>query len=406
METNTGIGKKELFGIIQKIHASPYRIVLSVTGGGSLAIGELLRHGSGSSTLLEALVPYDKKSLEDFIGMEPDSYCSGETARKMAMASFERSLKISYNKRNIETEHVIGIGVTCKLARNEGEREGREHEIYLASQSLLQTTESHLTLQDKKTREEEEDITALFIIRKIAQLCSIDENNSQSTSLIPEFRNIKTRVSEVSPDVGGLLKTTLLKSGEAANQAINISSIGNVPGNETLKTKMIFAGSFNPCHKNHIEMARTAFRMYGFPVCFEISLANVDKAPIDFISLKYRLHSLEKYKSEEFMGDIFLTNTPLFADKATLFPGSCFLIGADTLNRTFNENYYRKDETKNSLLEHFKTLKVRFLVFRRKNVEFSMNDDIRDICKIVKLSEYEDDGTSSTQIRKESTNIA
>lgn len=393
---------KELKGIIREIHASPYRIVLSITGGGSQAIGELLRHGDASATLLEALVPYDKNALTDLIGREPDRYCSEETARKMAMASFQRALKLIERENDIETQHLIGIGVTCKLVRNESEREGRKHEIYFASQSLLQTTATHLTLLERRTREEEENIASLLIIHKIAQLCNVDISSIRALFSAPESKNIKNRVAYVSPDIGNLLVNTLLHGDEATDHAINISTSEE---NKALNPRIIFAGSFNPCHKNHIEMARTAFKMYGFPVCPEISLANVDKPPIDFISLEHRLHSLGRHVPEDFMGDIYLTNAPLFADKATLFPGCCFLIGADTLNRTFNERYYREGETKNSLLEHFKALKVSFLIFQRKGIEFAIDDEIRDICKVVELTDYEDDGTSSTQIRKKNNEM-
>lgn len=400
--TNMGNEDNELREVVQKIHASQYRIVLSITGGGSQAIGELLRHGDGSATLLEALVPYDKNALTDLIGREPESYCSEETAREMAMASFERALKLSNRDKDIQTRHLIGIGVTGKLVKNESEREGRKHEIYCASQSFLKTTVTHLTLLERRTREEEENIASLLIIHKVSQLCNIDTSGMQALFSAPEFKDIRNKVASVSPDIGNLLVNTLLQGKEASNQAINISTPVK---NKALQPGIIFAGSFNPCHKNHIEMARTAFKKYGFPVCPEISLANVDKPPIDFISLEYRLNSLKRYMSEDFVGDVYLTNTPFFADKATLFPGCYFLIGADTLNRTFNNKYYREGETKDSLLELFKAQNVRFLVFQRKGVKFTIDEQIRDICKVVRLTEYQDDGTSSTQIRKKNTEI-
>ncbi|TGC07887.1 hypothetical protein [Methanolobus halotolerans] len=387
---------EELLKVIQQIHASKYRIVLSVTGGGSGAIFELLRHGKGSATLLEALVPYGKNALKYLIGREPDSYCSEETAREMAMASFERALKLCNKEGSTNTGNIIGIGVSCKLLRGEDERYGRKHEVHIASQSFLQTTATCLTLLENRSREEEEDIVSLLIIYRIAQLCKIESNGIRSLLMIPEFGYITNKIAEVSPDIGYLLVNTLLQE-EAEKISLGIS---NLPGNNTSHPGMIFAGSFNPFHKKHAEIARTAFKKCGFPVCLEISLANVDKTPIDFISLKYRLHSLEEYMSEEFMGDVYLTNTPLFEGKATLFLGCCFLIGTDTLNRIFNEKYYREGETKESLLGYFKARKVHFLVFQRKDVDFDIDDDIRSICEVVKLNEYEDDGTSSRHIRK------
>ncbi|WP_406656990.1 hypothetical protein V7O62_00160 [Methanolobus sp. ZRKC2] len=403
MEKNMDIVEKKFLGIIQEIHKSPSRIVLSITGGGSGAIDKILRYGGGSATLLEALVPYDKNALTDFIGREPGNYCSEETAREMAMASFERALKINHKEKGTDTRNIIGIGVTCKLVTSDNEREGRKHEVYFASQSFLQTTSTRLTLLKKRTREEEEDITSLFVIYRIAQLCNVDvENTFIPPSLIPELNEADTKTAEVNPDIGNLLVNTLLKGEKAEKHSINISSPLK---DKSSQPRMIFAGSFNPCHKNHIEIARTAFRISRFPVCLEISLANVDKPPIDFISLEYRLNSLEKYMSEDFIGDIYITNAPFFAEKATLFPDCCFLIGADTLNRTFNEKYYRRGETKKSLLEHFKSLKVQFLVFQRKNVEFTLDKDIQDTFKVIELSKYKDDGTSSSQIRKEKNKL-
>jgi hypothetical protein len=101
------------------------------------------------------------------------------------------------------------------------------------------------------------------------------------------------------------------------------------------------------------------------------------------------------------MGNIYLTNSPLFADKAMLFPGSVFIIGTDTLNRLFNEKYYRKGEDRQSLLEHFEKYDVRFMVFRRKDAETDIEMDIPGICDIVSPKIYDDDGTSSSMIREQ-----
>ncbi len=395
MKKDHDFSDREVLSIIQKIHKSRYKIVLSVTGGGSGAFSELLMHGSGSSTLLEAIVPYSKNALAEFIGKEPETYCSEETAREMAMASFERALKLC--DKNTDTHRMIGIGVTCKLVKKDDEREGREHDIYIASQSATRTSTAHLKLLENRSRETEEKISSLFIIHFLAQLCEVDAENILPLPMIPEFANTANRSADVSEEIGELLVNTLLQGDEAKKRAINLS---NSSDNSHPEERIVFAGSFNPCHSKHVEIAKTAFKKYGSPVCFEISLANVDKPPIDFISLQNRLDSLREYDSEEFMGDIYLTNAPFFANKAVLFPESCFLIGADTLKRTFNEKYYREGETKESLLEHFSSMGVHFMVFHRKNIDISMDDDIKQIFKEVELSEYEDDGTSSTKIRK------
>ena len=140
------------------------------------------------------------------------------------------------------------------------------------------------------------------------------------------------------------------------------------------------------------------------PVHFEISLTNVDKPPIDFISLSQRLDSLRKYKDEVFMGGVCLTNAPLFLQKADLFPNSTFIIGADTFNRLFDAKYYNGTVDTPAILRHFKEKNVRFMVFRRKSVELSINPEVLEFCEIIPVDEYEDDGTSSREIRKKREN--
>jgi len=164
--------------------------------------------------------------------------------------------------------------------------------------------------------------------------------------------------------------------------------------------KLVFSGSFDPCHKNHVFMAMCASKEYNAPVHFEISLTNVDKPPIDFISLSQRLDSLRKYKDKAFMGGVCLTNAPLFLQKADLFPNSTFIIGADTFNRLFDAKYYDGTVDTRAILRHFKEKNVRFMVFHRKSVELSINPEVLEFCEIIPVDEYKDDGTSSREIRK------
>jgi hypothetical protein len=396
MENNSSITENDLSGMIEHIHASPYMMVLSITGGGTGTIGEVLRHGRGSATLIEAIVPYHENALKDFIGKEPDKYCSGETAREMAMVAFKRALEMTDTLKSIRSEDVIGMGATCKLAR-EGERGDRRHEIHFASQSLLRTTTSSLTLVQDRTREEEEDMASMFILCSIAKLCEVQAISPDAFIPIPEQQLLKEKCSSASREIGQMLSGILMDKDRSYKKSnIVIQEEKGIPAGP----RIIFAGSFNPFHKNHADMAKIAYEKYGSPVVFEISLANVDKPPIDFISLESRIHSLKTYMNEDFFGSICLTDAPLFAEKAVLFPDSRFLVGYDTLNRIFNERYYRDGENRSSLLEHFRRCNIRFLIFHRQDVELSIEEDVLGICDIMPHDTYTDDGTSSTQLRR------
>jgi nicotinic acid mononucleotide adenylyltransferase len=386
----------EILNLVKMIHNSPQKIVLAVTGGGTEAIGELLRHGKGSDTILEAIVPYSKEALIDFIGKEPIRYASPDTAKDIAMSAYRRALYLNAKQESTSHEILIGIGVTSKLTNVENEREGRKHEIHFAYQSYYKTGTSSMYLKSSTTREEQEHITSDFIIEKVGRICVPDkkiELVSLNDTLVEE---IVDKEAEAERSVADLLLKTL----ENINSNKNCEPLKVDMGICDVKRKVILSGSFNPCHKNHVEMARIAANKYKEKICFEISLANVDKPPIDFISLKDRVNSILEHRDEIFMGNIYITNSPLFADKAILFPDSVFLIGADTLNRLFNDKYYRYGEDRKSLLNHFQKYNVRFLVFQRKNSEISDDMNIPDICDIVSMDMYTDDGTSSTTIRE------
>jgi len=411
---------------IFQIHESPCKIVLAITGGGAEIIGELLRHGSGSATVLDAVVPYSTDAMDRFLGRKPEKYCSEKTARLMAMVAYQRALDLSKSD-GFAAQEVIGIGATCKL-KAANEREGRKHEVHVAIQAACQTGVSTLELTADRTREEEERIALLLIFNVLARHCGVPEvdlldrvepGEGRTEEVIEKYESAsgpagdllkqKTCSQEGSNETPGMARIDLneAKTKEAKTQGENRETgEPREPGEpeEPEKIRLVFPGSFDPCHRNHVFMAKLASEKLGEPVHFEISLTNVDKPPIDFISLNQRLDSLRKYKDEAFMGGVCLTNAPLFLQKADLFPNSTFIIGADTFNRLFDAKYYNGKVDTSAILRHFKEKNIRFMVFHRKSVEMSVKPEILEFCEIVPMDEYEDDGISSTEIRRNQVN--
>ncbi|HII79076.1 MAG TPA: hypothetical protein HA261_01360 [Methanosarcina sp.] len=420
---------------IFQVHKSPCKAVLAITGGGAEVIGELLRHGSGSATVLDAVVPYSTDAMDRFLGRKPEKYCSEKTARLMAIVAYQRALELSKSSGGTAGLDVIGIGATCKL-KAANEREGRKHEVHVAIQSACKTGVCTLELAADRTREEEEKIAALLIFNVLARHCDVQEIDLPDGIGMPEGTGTgiwteegeREKVIEKYALVSGVVGDLLKQQSRSQNSSYETRGIAKINFNkakapkeikpeeiklakpekseepeepeEPEEIKLVFSGSFDPCHKNHIFMAECASKKYNAPVHFEISLTNVDKPPIDFISLGQRLDSLRKYKDEDFMGGICLTNAPLFLQKADLFPNSTFIIGADTFNRLFDAKYYDCTVDTPAILRHFEEKNVRFVVFQRKSVEMSVNPEILKFCEIVPMDKYEDDGTSSTEIRK------
>jgi cytidyltransferase-like protein len=99
----------------------------------------------------------------------------------------------------------------------------------------------------------------------------------------------------------------------------------------------LLPGSFNPIHAGHRALAETAAELLGVPVVFELSVANVDKPPLDEAEVRARL---AQFTDRE---PVWLTRAPIFALKAALFPGAVFVVGADTALRIVDSRYYEHD---------------------------------------------------------------
>ena len=77
--------------MISALHGSGRKAALAITGGGSGAVGELLRVPGGSRLLIEAQIPYDEQALAAFLGFAPAQACSADTAIAMARTARARA---------------------------------------------------------------------------------------------------------------------------------------------------------------------------------------------------------------------------------------------------------------------------------------------------------------------------
>ena len=95
-------------------------------------------------------------------------------------------------------------------------------------------------------------------------------------------------------------------------------------------------------------------------VTMEMSVANVDKPPLSASVIRERL------KQFEGIYDVVLTKAPTFAEKVQVLPGSCFVIGYDTMKRLIDPAYYGDDEREmTKALSSIAQLGGRFLVAGR-----------------------------------------
>ena len=111
--------------LISTLHGSGRKAALAITGGGSGAVGELLRVPGGSRLLIEAQVPYDEQALATFLGFAPAQASSADTAIAMARSARARAARLVPADTNL-----VGLGATAALV-SDRPRKG-EHRFHIA----------------------------------------------------------------------------------------------------------------------------------------------------------------------------------------------------------------------------------------------------------------------------------
>ncbi|MBL9093489.1 MAG: hypothetical protein JNL96_19890 [Planctomycetaceae bacterium] len=373
--------------LIRRIHASPPRVVLAVTGGGSRAFAKLLAVPGASQTVLEAIVPYCPASLTEFLSGRPEQFCSSATARAMAMAAYRRALK--YRDAGGDDEggpQVLGLGLTASLASDRPKR--GPHRLHWAAQSANRTWSCSLQLtKDARTRDAEEDVAAAVLIDLLAEACGIAER--PPIELLPG-ETIERRRTDALPSWVELFAGRIARTCERPA----------FPGCDG-EPRAIFPGSFRPLHDGHRRMAEIAARELGCPVDFELSIENVEKPPLDFEEMQTRGGQFAPATR------IWYTRAPRMVQKAALFPGATIVCGLDTLLRVADARFADdSDAERERIVAEIKRLGCRFLVFGRAvDGKFQTLDDVtipeslRRISMGVPEAEFRDD-VSSTELRK------
>jgi len=326
--------------LISRLHASGRKAALAITGGGSGAIGELLRVPGGSRLLIEAQVPYDPLALEVFLGFAPEQACSADTAIAMARTVRARAAKLVPAGTDL-----VGLGATAALVSDRPRR--GEHRFHIACANSAGLAHCTAVLaKGRRDRAAEEDVVSRAIILWLATVCGIAP---------PSPRSLLDADEQFSEAVVATMdKIDQLLAGEF--DRITVQPDGQVVLSAP-PPPLLFPGSFNPLHEGHVLLARVAEELRQQPLTFEISVTNVDKPPLARETVRHRLTQFAwKWPVE-------LTRAPTFVQKSRLFPGTTFVIGADTAERLFAPRYYGDDEVQmHAALEEIANSGSRFLV--------------------------------------------
>jgi hypothetical protein len=357
------------------LNASPHRGVFAVTGGGSLLLSDLLTEPGASATVLEARVPYHERALAEFIGAQGGQAASLETACAMGMAAFERARALA------GADDVFGFALTASLATRTPKR--GTHRVHAALQTLDATRAFSLALEkDARTRRQEEELCRDLAVFALGHL--LRESYGPPAGLLTGER-IETATASAPPAWQDLL------AGRVAVVARPDSAAW---------PRALLPGAFNPLHDGHRAMARHAEHVLGTTVAFELCTRNVDKPPLDYLTVRHRLSQFEPDTP------VWLTRAATFVEKARRFPGATFVVGTDTLARIAAPRYYGGDrDARDQAVTEMRERGAGFLVFgRRLGDRFVVLEDLelpgalQALCTGVPESEFRDD-VSSTALR-------
>ncbi|TXT33382.1 MAG: hypothetical protein FD138_1896 [Planctomycetota bacterium] len=135
-------------------------------------------------------------------------------------------------------------------------------------------------------------------------------------------------------------------------------------------------------------------------MAFELAWVNVDKPPLDFLTIAARCRQFTDRP-------VVLTREPTFVLKSRHFPHTTFVVGIDTAERIVQSRYYDSEADMLAALAEIRSHDCQFLVAgRREGDGFRTLSDLklppqtRDLFEEIRESDFRRD-ISSTELRKQ-----
>lgn len=346
--------RDEIRQLVQQIHDRPGRTVIVTAGAGTQAVAWLLGVAGASRTLLEALVPYDESSFNDFLGQRPSQYVAPETAGLLAGRAVNRARRLWMGP-----EPLIGLACTATIVTDRPKR--GEHRAHICAWTAEKIIHHSLHLhKGARDRKGEERLVSQLLLNTLAEAYGLEFR--LTLPLVTGDAHECQRVSILDP-ARGLMTHQPTYFSLAADGWLDNFGDGAA----------ILSGAFNPLHKGHTDLAEAAAGMLGVDVLFELTAVNADKPPLEEDQLLRRLLQFAGRYS------VLVSSAPTFLAKSRLFPGATFVVGYDTAERILQARFYGGQEAHMvAALTEIRDRGCKFLVAGRRDErgEFHEADEL------------------------------
>jgi len=281
--------------------------------------------------------------------------------------AYERACALAPVGERATSNHV---GVSCTASLISDRPKKGDHRCHVATQSPTATASWSLVLEKgARDRRTEETLVGRLILSALAssvvlvQLPALDLRPGENVithyatgdPLLVELLEGKRGAVWSLPGSGTGHRGLAAKSEIEAPSSLH----GAIPVPLSPPAGLL-CGAFHPLHFGHRQMRVAAAQRLGGPVYYEMSIRNVDKPPLDFLSIDRRR---AQFTDEP----LALTAAPTFAEKAGVLPGVTFVVGVDTAERIVHPWYYGgSEEGMHTALCRIRDAGCRFLVAGRK----------------------------------------
>ncbi|MDE0447966.1 MAG: hypothetical protein OXH96_14980, partial [Spirochaetaceae bacterium] len=175
-------------------------------------------------------------------------------------------------------------------------------------------------------RQRQEAAASAMLVAGLASACGVDAGD-----VAEQFR--ASPGADVRREFHPSESFAALESGRCRQVMLNAAAqVVTTPVD--WRRRALLSGSYHPLHAGHVALGKAAASFLGREVVYELPLANADKAPIALPEARRRAAQFAA------RAPVVMTRAALFADKAALFPGAVFVVGADTAERLVDERFY------------------------------------------------------------------